>query len=307
MKTFTKVCLILAGTLAGVGVIFCIIGGAMGASFGKMGNASRTNWGIGWLDIASDWFSWDEDDFEAFEDYLSDDLSDTSIGNIDSAETYVYGADEIKNISNLDVDIKAGSLKILESEDEQIRLMKDTTKGLFGGWGLFGWRNKGVKVVLYLPADMTFDRIEIDVSAGEVNAIGSELTAKDADLSVDAGSLKVGVLNVSRKLEANTGAGEVKIGDLTAEEAELDCGVGEMDIQGTISGNIKADCGVGELNITLYGEEESFNYVLDCGLGDVRIGSSSYTSLGKKKKIDNNAEKTMNLDCGVGSIKVKYR
>lgn len=326
MKTFTKVCLILAGTLAGVGVIFCIIGGAMGASFGKMGNVSRTDWGIGWLDIASDWFSWDEDDFEEFEDYLSEDLPVTSIENSDGAATYAYGADEIKNISNLDIDIKAGSLKVLESEDEQIRLIvdanggsvkqgingstltvKDTTKGLFGGWGLFGWRNKGVKVVLYLPADMTFEQIEIDVSAGEVNTIGSELTAKDADLSVDAGSLKVGVLNVSRKLEANTGAGEVKIGDLTAEEAELDCGVGEMDIQGTISGNIKADCGVGELDITLYGEEESFNYILDCGLGDVRIGSSSYTSLGKKKKIDNNAEKTMNLDCGVGSIKVKYR
>lgn len=325
MKTFTKVCLILSGTLAGVGVIFCIIGGAMGASFGKIGNVSRTNWGIGWLDTIGDWFDWDEDDFEAFEDYLSEDSSVTSIENSDGATTYVYAADEIKNIRNLDIDIKAGTLKILESEDEQIHLLvdanggsvkqgingstftvKDTTRGLFGGWGIFGWRDKGVKVVLYLPEDMNFDQLEIDVSAGEVDTTGSELTAKEADLSVDAGSLRVGVLNVSQKLEADTGAGEVRIGELTAEEVELDCGVGEMDIQGTISGNIKADCGVGELHITLNGEEESFNYVLDCGIGDVKIGNSSYTSLGKKKEIDNNAEKTMNLDCGVGSIKVKY-
>ena len=325
MKTFTKVCLILAGTLAGAGVVFCIIGGAMGASFGKIGNMSRNDWGIGWLDTFGGWFRWDEDEFEAFEDYLSEDPPVPSIENSDGAVTYVYTADEIKNIRNLDIDIKAGTLKILESKDGQIHLavdanggsvkqgingstftVKDTTKGLFGGWGLFGWRDKGVKVVLYLPADMDFEQIEIDVSAGAVDTTGIELTAGDAGLSVDAGSLKVGTFTVSRKLEADTGAGEVRIGELTAEEVELDCGVGEMDIRGTVSGNIKADCGVGELDITLHGEEESFNYILDCGVGDVRIGKSSYTSLGKKKKIDNNAEKTMNLDCGVGSIKVKY-
>lgn len=58
MKRFTKVCLILAGTLAGIGVILCVVGGAMGASFGKINAVNRTG-NTAWLDVIGDWFSWD--------------------------------------------------------------------------------------------------------------------------------------------------------------------------------------------------------------------------------------------------------
>lgn len=321
MKKFTKVCLILAGTLAGVGVILCIVGGAMGASFGKINGGSRTGQNPAWVDAISDWLCWDEEDVEALEDYMSEEGKVTSIESSDGAVTYVYSQEEMSKVKNLDIDIKAGSLKILESDDEQIHLIvdagggsvkkgingdtfivKDTTKEI---WNFFRWQ-KGVKIVLYLPENLEFERISIDVNAGEVNTTGVELTAEEADLSVDAGSLKAGTLNVTRELEVDTGAGEVQIDELTAREVELDCGVGEMNISGTITGDITADCGVGELNLTVADDEESFNYIIDCGVGDVKLGDTSYSSLGKKKNIDNNAEKNMNLDCGVGSIKVKY-
>ena len=321
MKKFTKVCLILAGTLAGIGVILSIVGGAMGASLGRINGRDRTGSNPAWVDAISDWLCWDEEDAEALEDYISEEGQVTSIENSDGAVTYVYSREEISKVKNLDIDIKAGSLKILESDDEQMHLIvdarggsvkkgingdtflvKDTTKEI---WDWFRWQ-KGVKVVLYLPADMKFERLGIDVNAGEVNMTGAELTAKEADLSVDAGSLKAGTLNVTRELEADTGAGELQIDALTAGEVELDCGVGEMNISGTVNGDLTADCGVGELNLTISDVEESFNYIIDCGVGDVKLGDTSYSSLGKKKKIDNNAEKTMNLDCGVGSIRVKY-
>lgn len=321
MKKFTKVCLILAGTLAGIGVILCIVGGTMGASFGKINYANRMGENPAWVDAISDWLCWDEEDAEALEDYVSEVGQVTSIEDSDGAVTYVYSREEISKVKNLDIDIKAGSLKILESDDEQMRLIvdarggsvkegidgdtfivKDTTKDI---WNWFRWQ-KGVKVVLYLPAGMKFERLGIDVNAGEVNTTGAELTAEEADLSVDAGSLKVGTLNAARELEADTGAGEMQIDELTAGEVELDCGVGEMNISGRVNGNLTADCGVGELNLTISDVEESFNYIIDCGVGDVKLGATSYSSLGKKKKIDNNAEKTMNLDCGVGSIRVKY-
>lgn len=321
MKKFTKVCLILAGTFAGIGVILCIVGGAMGASFGKINYENSMGKNPAWVDAISDWFCWDEEDMEASEDYMLEEEQVTSIENSDGAVTYIYAQEEMERIQNLDIDIKAGSLKILESDDEQIHLIVDANggnvkKGINGDtfivkdmtkeiWSFFRWQ-KGVKVVLYLPADMEFKQLSIEVNAGEVNTSAVELTAEEADLSVDAGSLKIGTLKVNRELEVDTGAGEVQIEELTAEKVELDCGVGEMNISGTITGDITADCGVGELNLTVFDDEESFNYIIDCGVGDVKLGATSYTSLGKKKKIDHNAEKTMKLDCGVGSIRVKY-
>lgn len=156
------------------------------------------------------------------EDYVSEADSTTFVDAVDGAITYVYEEDQVKRISNLDIEIKAGSLKILESEDEQIHLIIDdgngtVKEGIEGDtfivedtsakvWDFLNGR-KGIEVILYLPPEMTFEQISIDVNAGEVDTSGVELTAMEAELSVDAGSLKAGTLTAVHKAEADTGAG----------------------------------------------------------------------------------------------------
>lgn len=54
-------------------------------------------------------------------------------------------------------------------------------------------------------------------------------------------------------------------------------------------------------------QQDNFNYSIDCGIGEVILGGESYSSLGVSREIDNDAEKKMELDCGVGQIHVEYR
>ena len=70
---------------------------------------------------------------------------------------------------------------------------------------------------------------------------------------------------------------------------------------------MEADCGVGEIDINLKGQEEDYDYEVSCGVGDVKIGSHSYSALGNDKNIDNNADNTITLDCGVGQIRVMFQ
>ena len=57
----------------------------------------------------------------------------------------------------------------------------------------------------------------------------------------------------------------------------------------------------------LLDEQDNFNYSIDCGIGEVILGGDSYSSLGVSREIDNDAEKKMELHCGVGQIHVEYR
>ena len=56
----------------------------------------------------------------------------------------------------------------------------------------------------------------------------------------------------------------------------------------------------------LYGEEEDFNYDIDCGIGSIDIGEKRYDSLGAEAKTDHGAEKKVKIDSGIGSVKVWF-
>ncbi len=307
MKKYTKVSLMLAGLLAGAGVILVIVGFAMGASLSEM-----NSWGSNPGNRIIQWLHWGVDD------------SSEDMDEVGESQEYIYTGEEFEEIKNLDIEIKAGSLRLVESGEQQIRLVvkhqdgkvkckvEDETlviKDESGSDVWFGidfgsWDDYGVDVELYVPAGWQCDELDIEVNAGEIENAGVEICAGEAELNVDAGTLQMDKLVVSEHLKVEVGAGELQIADVDAAAMELDCGMGEMSITGNISGDVVAKCGMGELNLDIEGDLEAFDYDMKCGLGDIRIGNESYTSLGEKKSFENHAEKKMELDCGMGEINV---
>lgn len=304
MKGFTRVCLILAGIFACIGVVLAIVGVSMGASL----NQNRS-WGGNLPNTVLGWISEDENNTENGEEQI-----------------YRYTGEELAGIRNLDVELKAGSLKMMESEEEELRLavkakenqvtckltdgtlvIEDTKSHVWFGITSDWINSGGVEVELYLPKSMEWKEIDIEVNAGEIEAAEIGLKTERAELNVDAGTLKLDGLIVTEHLAAEVGAGEVQLSNLDANTLDLECGMGEMNIDGKASGDIVADCGMGELNLTIEDQMESFNYRISCGMGDVKMGNKSYTSFGKKNALDNQADKTMKLDCGMGEININYK
>ena len=294
MKKFAKGCLIFAGIAAAIGVVLCVIGMVLGGeprleSFWKSYLSEPDR-----LEISTEWYN-DEPQTIEVTQVIEDG------GNYDISEE---ASDQITNIA---IELNAGSIQIKESSDDQIHLFVDSSRGgvkvdtsdntlelierTEKNWVWRNWyrngHNKGSKISLYLPADKHFENVSIEVEAGDADVTQYALQAEYMTLSI--------------------GAGQFDIADMNVGEAELDCGVGELNVAGRASGNITADCGVGEINLTLSDEQDNFNYSIDCGIGEVILGGDSYSSLGVSREIDNDAEKKMELDCGVGQIHVEYR
>jgi len=64
---------------------------------------------------------------------------------------------------------------------------------------------------------------------------------------------------------------------------------------------ISGECGLGELDLTMTGTQEDYNYDLECGVGNLDVGSDSYSGLGREKSISNTgADRKLDLELRYG-------
>lgn len=139
-------------------------------------------------------------------------------------------------------------------------------------------------ITVTLPEKQTFDKIDLTLKAGELNA--DEFSADD--------------------LEIKNGAGKVFVKDFTAKKAEFESGAGSLSGTGDVSEKMDIDCGVGEIDLKLKGSQNDYNYDLECGIGEIQCGDNRYSGFGREVHVDNQASKEMKIDCGIGQITISY-
>lgn len=110
------------------------------------------------------------------------------------------------------------------------------------------------------------------------------------------------------KIRIDSGVGDLEMADgmIRCEELEIDSGVGDSTIRADITDRLEVDGGVGNLDLTLLGAEEDFDYEIDNGVGTVQIGQDKYYEMGSDTKIDNDAEKEIRIDSGVGDVTLRF-
>ena len=55
------------------------------------------------------------------------------------------------------------------------------------------------------------------------------------------------------------------------------------------------------------GAQEDYNYDLECGVGNLDVGSDSYSGLGRENHISNTgADRKLELECGMGNVSVSF-
>lgn len=231
----------------------------------------------------------------------------------DTAKEMKFSADSFED---LELELTAGTFEIVEGDSDEIivrsakkismiqsgkKLVIDTDKG--AKVHFFGVSEEGHHVEITLPKDKEFRNIDVEIGAGQLEA--DSLTAKDIEMQIGAGSIIVDTL-ICEEGKISVGAGEAIIKEGISGELDLDVGLGDLQYDGVLSGDLDADCGMGNMDIRLDGKEEDFNYKIDVGMGDITVGNSSYGGMAQSKEIDNDAEAEMDLDCGMGSIKIKF-
>jgi hypothetical protein len=110
-----------------------------------------------------------------------------------------------------------------------------------------------------------------------------------------------------KKIELEVGAGLANISELNVEKFDLEVGAGQANVSGLSVETFDIEVGAGQINVELGGAENEYNYDVKCGVGNVVIGTTSYSGLGTTQDVKNNgATKDIKVDCGVGEVKIQF-
>ena len=291
MKKFTKGMLIAAGIFAAAGIGLTAAGGVMGASMSELtgvNSLKRILWMTEWDDDHDDYDDIDDDD------YVDHDGMEYSaeVGNESSTDGTVY---QLKyQPTKLDIELKYDELILEEGDSFCVRVYDDNEKNVTVKESSDTLKvrstkklSKTRKVCISYPEDVKLQELEIEMGAGTVYL--------NRDIETE-------------KLSVEMGAGEFDSKNpVTAEEADLEIGTGSMTFADLSAKKISGECGLGELYLTMTGTQEDYNYDLECGVGNLNVGSDSYSGLGREKSISNTgADRKLNLECGMGNVSVDF-
>lgn len=266
MRRGWKIFWIVCGAAIAIGFIFCAIAWAMGITTDMVYH--RFPNGIGWV-------SYDGGK-------KAENINETFTG-----------------VTEIDMDLAAGKVYFVEGAGDEVRVDTDNLSQLFG----FKCYMDGNE--LKLTSKKRFNSVN-NIGKGTITVyIPKEMTFEEVSLSMGAGSLEVNEI-YTRDLSVEIGAGEVVIDKFQADEAEFVCGAGSITTSGDIRSSADIHCGVGSIVYTASGREEEYNYDIECGVGEVMCGGNSYSGLGKDRHIDNNADKDISIEGGVGSVIIDF-
>lgn len=338
MKNFTKICLIIGGILGSVGLICCIAAACMGFSRLRLRNLVEDGTlSLGperltrFLDFDWDYdIDWDSDD--SWYEYGGEDMKWTiDSDKLESKWTtdgHSYDPSEIKKI---DIEYGFGTVRIEESDSGKIEI-ESNYRSVWGNYsrsikcGLDGStlkiRDKSDKkifrmkhgindasLVIRLPKGCSFDKADLEFGAADVK-LRTPIQADKVEIIIGAGMLEgdfSDTLVEADELILDVGAGEMNISGLKARKLDAECGVGLLTMKDVSMEKCELECGIGKLQMNVDGRQEDFDYEIDCGIGNVVLGDSSYTGLGTSKNIDNNADRKMDIDCGIGQVVVSFQ
>lgn len=356
MKKFTRICLVTAGILFAVGLVFFLVFGMLD-NFTHMSMLENVqtgyNFPIRFHFVDGDYAElkvfdhimradtdggdgyimdiFDEEDWE--ESGQENDWEGSREAGEDS-ERITYPKDEV---GNLKLSMEACYLDIYAVDGEDVELIISKNNGEVK-YGLDGDtlrvvdKRKNTKflnfdmkkvprVKLYLPKDIHFEKVDLEMGVSYFSSI--PLEAEKIILNAGAGECTIEGFT-AQKAEVIVGAGSVNIEDLKAEDLTLDVGAGELivenfqvedsmdiamgmgdaELQGLLNGDMTLDCGMGSAVINLDGSYTDYNYTISCGMGEVSVGDSAIQS--GDRHIDNNADYKMDIDCGMGNAEISF-
>ena len=162
------------------------------------------------------------------------------------------------------------------------------------------------------------EKMEIEFGAGQLEIFYDDVeeiqvkwvNIPDIKVEVNNGTLCIGEkdgvnvhfnTNTDRKLEI------IIPRDTQFKQVELEVGAGQANVSGLITEKFDVEVGAGQINVELSGAEDDYNYNIECGVGKVVVGNTSYAGLGTEKTIKNEgATQDIIVECGIGEVKIQF-
>lgn len=221
-----------------------------------------------------------------------------------------------KGTIDLDLELGAGEFEIIESDtsdmiirsnkkiwineyENTIEIETPTTKNLLK----LGRTDTHYQVTIEVPQGTVFDSVSVELGAGLLNI--PIVRCRTLDVEVGAGKAEVGEF-ICTDASFSAEAGEILIENGSANEMDADVAMGHLEFVGYVEGYLDMECDMGDIFLQLYASEQDYNYQIDCGMGNVTVGESTYSGLGMEKNINNGAPRDFGIECNMGNVKVYF-
>ena len=309
MKKFAKGCLISALSMLSIGfviVVICII----------IGGTSL----IGYLKSNT-----------LHQEHLANFFDDTVItfhnggSSIDFTDEYPIHSGNHHNsqvalssdIHNLNIELGGGKCIISDSADEYFHISTDNAQDFqyyienqtlyIKGFDIVSLNIHDTEyncIHLEIPKHFVFENMEIELGAGCIEA--DTLSANGTiHMEIGAGEFLADSLTTSN-LITELGAGNIEIYNASIQDSHISVGLGNMSLHGIIAKDLTADCGMGNLEFILNDQLENHNYSINCSMGNIMIGSKSYSGLSHSSNIENGSDSDYTLECGMGNLSIEF-
>lgn len=215
----------------------------------------------------------------------------------------------IEKITELSIDVSAADFAIktddelrIESNNKYLTVnAKDGKLIISEEKKTFASLGGNVKIDVYIPDDLVFDRAKISTGAGRVKI--ETLSADIIDLDFGAGEVEIGSLTANSRADIDGGAGKITINGGLLHNLELDIDVGELNLTSCIEGKSSVDCGIGETNLCILGSADDYEISLDKGLGEARLDGEKMSG----DSVYGNGKNRLEISGGIGEINISFK
>ena len=301
-----KFCFVLALVLIIVGGMFYMLGRRAGG---------RQDMNDLLKEIGGDWVDFDWEDHIDFAGYEIDDASMFS-------ESYAVWKGDVErqmvvqgSVGELNLEIGGSMIEIKDSPDGNIYIEGESVgkmQAYVEGDVLYiksvrpanlADEIKNSSIILYLPEECSLRRLDLSLGAGQLKL--KNRVVEDMEVSVGAGQLLLTDVTL-KTLEVSLGAGELRAQDVTVLSLDASIDMGNMDFTGAINESAEISCSMGNVNMDLEGNQEDFNFQLNCVAGNMEIDGERFSGAAMDRYIDNGAAKYMEINCSMGNVDIKF-
>ena len=313
MKKFMKGCAITALCLIVIGFTFATVAGTVRGRTTIQNVVESVTGGRIHFDLADLFDEWGLNMSDGLNYNIADNIGFSNRYNIfsGSIDKYSLGSD----INKLDIEVGACGFTTKTSGDDNFYLEVENA-GKFQGYVESGtlyikssvnakrWTGTNAcRIILYVPEGAYFENAEIEVGAGGLEFDG--LIADSVNLEVGAGQITLSDIQIN-DLEASVGMGQITLKDMSVENLDAEVGMGQFTAEGLITGDAAVECAMGNVSLKLDGSQQDFNYELSKAMGNVTLGRESSSGFASERYINNNADKTMDIECSMGNVIIQF-
>ena len=289
MKKGWKIFWITCSIVAGLGIILCVAGFAMGGSIRSAYQEAGGHYyrrGVTSQNTDDDYDDGYDDEYDE-----SHDNGHHGRGDNDFEETY-------EGIDRLDLDLAAAEIYILPGKEGEVRVTIENFEGRHCGIDV---HREGSELTLESRGEGAWC-MKDHVKDHRVVTIHVPSKLSELDLSLQAGYLEVGDVK-AENLSVDVAAGDVYFTNMIANTAEVDCSAGKVEIYGDVNESLEIDCSAGEVVFHSRSEKQSYDYGMDCATGSIKFDGEDQRG---ESKISNQAGRYMEIDCEVGKVEVDF-